>query len=170
MCSILENQFISDDRLDGVINESAEIVSYDQLSRRDIRGLVFHLLYAAQAHDYEESVQAIANTISRGFRIDIPNSSEVVAMAQAIVNDRDLLDEKYTPYLTNWRFDRISVSTKLVLRMAVWELDNTDMDQRIVINEAIELAKCFAEEDAYRFINGILDRLANQDNVDTQEN
>jgi N utilization substance protein B len=42
--------------------------------------------------------------------------------------------------------------------LGLWELLNTDTDPRIVMNEAIELAKCFAEDDAYRFINGLLDR------------
>jgi N utilization substance protein B len=66
----------------------------------------------------------------------------------------------YEPYLANWRVDRVSVCTKLILLFGIWELKNTDTDTRIVINEAIELAKCFAEEDSYRFVNGILDSIS----------
>jgi N utilization substance protein B len=39
----------------------------------------------------------------------------------------------------------------------LWELKKGDPAASIVINEAIELAKCFAEKDAYKFINGVLD-------------
>jgi N utilization substance protein B len=61
------------------------------------------------------------------------------------------------PFLHNWRFDRIGCCTKLILRFAMWELFYTDTPDSIVINEAVELAKCFSEKDAYKFINGILD-------------
>ena len=77
----------------------------------------------------------------------------------AVINERDALDEQYKPLLSNWRFERVGVSTKLILRFATWELLRTDTDSRIVINEAVELAKRFAEKDAYKFVNGILDRL-----------
>lgn len=134
------------------------------LSRRDMRSLIFHILYAVESHEYEESVEAIADNLSRGFSIVITPDSEVVTISRHVINLRDSLDEAYKPLLTNWRFDRISVSIKLILRLAVWELLHTDTDQRIIINEAVELAKCFAEEDAYRFINGILDGVAHQNN------
>src|SRR5579872_5056152 len=72
---------------------------------------------------------------------------------------RDELDEKFKPLLENWRFERIGTSTKLILRFATWELEHGDTDPRIVINEAVELGKAFAEKDAYKFINGVLDRI-----------
>ena len=46
---------------------------------------------------------------------------------------------------------------KLILRLALWELLHTDTDPVVIINEAVELAQCFAEQDAYKFINGVLD-------------
>jgi transcription antitermination protein NusB len=146
-------------------NENEEIVqelppqSYADLSRRDLRALIFHLLYAMEAYEYDISLSTIVDNLNHGFDLDIPQESEVVRMAYAIIQARDQLDSVYQPLLTNWRFERVSVCTKLILRLAIWELQNTDTDSRIVINEAIELAKCFAEQDSYRFINGILDRI-----------
>lgn len=58
------------------------------------------------------------------------------------------------------RQEQVSMVVKLILRFGIWELNNTDIDKSIIINEAIELTKCFAEKDAYRFVNGILDRIA----------
>lgn len=130
---------------------------FDQLNARDKRALLFHLLYAAESHEYALSTQALIDMLNRGFNLDIPFESELAQTADAIIASRDKLDETYKPFLTNWRFDRLGVPTKLILRYAFWELLNTDTAPFVVINEAIELAKCFAEKDAYKFINGLLD-------------
>jgi N utilization substance protein B len=139
---------------------AAQGLSYDDLSRREVRSLIFHLLYAMEAFDYQESLAAIVDNFNRGFDLTIPTDSEVVHVTQAVVDARDSLDDLYKPLLANWRFERLGVSTKLILRFAIWELKNSDIDSRIIINEAVELAKCFAEADSYRFINGILDKIA----------
>ena len=44
-----------------------------------------------------------------------------------------------------------------ILRQSIFELENSDIDYPIVINEAVKLAKKFGQEDSYRFINGVLD-------------
>jgi N utilization substance protein B len=132
------------------------------LSRREVRSLVFHFLYAAEAFNYEESLQSIIDSFNRGFELDIPLDGELFTIVNDIINKRKDLEKDYEPYLANWRSERISVCTKLILLFAVWELRYTETDTRIIINEAIELAKCFAEEDAYRFVNGILDPVSKE--------
>jgi transcription antitermination protein NusB len=141
------------------LGESAtDVLAYNDLSRRDVRALIFYLLYAAESFDYQESIESLVDNFNRGFDLDIPMKSEVVSVAQQIIDAKDQLDEQYKPLLSNWRFERIGVATKLILRFALWELKNSDTDPRIVINEAVELAKGFAEKDAYKFVNGILDK------------
>lgn len=132
-------------------------ISYNDLSRREVRSLILHLLYAIDAFDYDVSLESIADNFNRGFELAIPFDSEVFKVSQKIIDKRDQLDEAIKPLLHNWRFDRIGVCTKLILRLALWELYNTKTSANIVMNEAIELAKCFAERDAYKFVNGILD-------------
>ncbi len=44
-----------------------------------------------------------------------------------------------------------------ILRQSIFEIENSDIDYPIVINEAVKLAKKFGQEDSYRFINGVLD-------------
>lgn len=141
------------------IPEGVNPYKYADLSRRDIRAVIFHFLYAAESYEYDISLNTLIENFNHGFDLDIPSDSEAAVIAQAVINGREQLDEIYKHLLANWRFDRISVCTRLILRMAIWELYNTDTDPRIIINEAIELTKCFAEHDAYRFINGILDRV-----------
>lgn len=133
------------------------ILSYDDMSQRTIRSLMFLLLYASESYEYDESVQAIVDNLNRGFELDIPLDSKLVKSVETIIEKRDELDEQIKPLLHNWRFDRLGVATKLILRFALWEMEHTDTPPTVIINEAVELAKCFGEKDAYKFINGILD-------------
>ena len=128
-----------------------------ELSQRDVRSLIFHFLYAAEAFDYQESLEVLVDNLNRGFDISVSSDDKVFCVASSVINARNELDEQIVPLLHNWRFDRVGVCTKLILRLALWELNQNVMSPNIIINEAIELAKCFAEKDSYKFINGILD-------------
>lgn len=139
-----------------------EKFDFDALSRRQRRSLVFHILYAVESFDYETTIESVIDNLNRGFAITIPVESDVVVTARAVIDGRHEFDEVMKPLLSNWKFDRVGVSTKLILRYAIWELLKTDTAATIVINEAIELAKCFAEKDAYKFVNGVLDQLLKQ--------
>lgn len=136
---------------------SEDVILYKDLSRREVRSLIFQLLYAAESHDYQDSLESIADNLSRGYNVEIPHSSPAFQAAQAVISNRDALDKHIMPFLHNWRFERIGCCTRLILRFAMWELFYTDTPPSIIINEAVELAKCFSEKDAYKFINGILD-------------
>lgn len=149
------------------INKNSDIeINVESLSQWDQRSVVFHLLYAAESFDYDTSLAAIADNLARGYNLVIDQNSKVYKQAQDIIERRDELDKNIKPFLANWRFERVGVATKLILRYAFWELLNTKHDQVLVINEAIELAKCFAEKDAYKFINGILDRYIKEKEIE----
>lgn len=61
----------------------------------------------------------------------------------------------------NWRLDRMARVDRNVLRMGVYELQYcADIPRKVTINEAIELAKKFGNEESPAFINGLLDRVA----------
>ena len=157
-------KMVEQEPVQGLVGQESDLTGinpyrYQDLSRRDVRAVIFHLLYAAESHEYDVSLSALIESFNFGFDLDIPHDSEAAQIAQTVIADRDVLDEVYKPLLANWRFDRVSVCTKLILRLAIYELRTTPTEPRIIINEAIELAKCFAERDAYRFINGILDRI-----------
>jgi transcription antitermination factor NusB len=125
---------------------------------REMRISVFHLLYAAQACNYESSVASIADNLRRCLDEPIDISESAIAQADQIIAVRHELDDAIRPLLDNWRIERLSVCTHLILQMAMWEFLYTTTDRIVIINEAIELAKLFAEDDAHKFINGVLDR------------
>jgi N utilization substance protein B len=60
----------------------------------------------------------------------------------------------------NWRVERMAVIDRLVLRLAVYELlAHAGTPPRVVINEALELARAYSGEDAVPFVNGVLDSI-----------
>jgi len=127
------------------------------LTPRNMRALIFHFLYAMESFVYETSLESIIDNVSRGFDLSVDPSNELVKKTQAIIDEREWLDNELEPLLANWRLERLSVITRLILRIALWELKYTDLAPSIIINEAVELAKCFGESDSYRLVNGVLD-------------
>lgn len=131
--------------------------SSGELTRRDSRVLIFHLLYALEASNYEMSIDSIADNLARGLNFPIRIGDRTFTEAQSIVQSRDELDTIIRPLLDRWKFERLGLCTRIIMRMAIWELTHTDTAPTVIINEAIEISKSFAELDAYKFINGVLD-------------
>lgn len=72
------------------------------------------------------------------------------------------LDEQLTPYLDR-RVEELSQVEKAILRLGAFELkERQDVPYRVVINEGIELAKVFGAEESFKYVNGVLDKLARQ--------
>ena len=67
------------------------------------------------------------------------------------------LDPIISSHAQNWRIERIAAIDRTILRLALAELRTTGTPAKVVIDEAVELAKKFSSEDASAFINGILD-------------
>jgi N utilization substance protein B len=60
----------------------------------------------------------------------------------------------------HWRLERMNVMDRLILRLAVYEfLHEPETPGKVVINEALELARSFSADESVRFINGILDAI-----------
>lgn len=131
-------------------------------SRRKFRSLLFHLLYAVDAFNYEVSSREVAGKFNQEYDVDIDLDGQIITIVNSIAQQRDVLDQHLIPFLQNWKFERIGRCTLLVLRYAIWEILNTQTPHSIIINEAVELAKCFSEKDAYKFVNGILDKVSVQ--------
>ncbi|MCF7800278.1 transcription antitermination factor NusB [Candidatus Babeliales bacterium] len=134
-----------------------ESIPYKIKSRRETRSLVFHVLYAADRFDYTIDFDDLIDEFRTGFNIEIAPDSDIIRMSKNIIDSRQELDNQIKPLLKNWKIERLGCCTLLILRLAIWELMQKEIPPSIIINEAIELAKGFAEKDAYKFINGILD-------------
>lgn len=73
------------------------------------------------------------------------------------------LDEALQPIAPEWPIDQIARMDRIVLRMGLWELKyNNTVPPKVVINEAVELAKAFGGDNSSKFINGVLGTILKQ--------
>ena len=81
-------------------------------------------------------------------------------------HDSKGLDELITKFAENWRLERISAIDRAILRLAMHEMRATDTPAKVVINEAVDLAKKFSSDEAGGFVNGILDAYRKSINIE----
>lgn len=93
--------------------------------------------------------------------VDDPGQDEhgfVVSLVRGTFESRAALDERIGDAAKNWRVERMAVLDRLVMRLALQELlAHRENPPRVVISEAIELARAYSGEDAAKFVNGVLD-------------
>jgi transcription antitermination factor NusB len=94
--------------------------------------------------------------------------AEAIAMLRGAFDEREQADELITGQSHHWDVGRMALVDRNILRLSVWELRAGRAGQKIVINEAVRLAKEFSAAESQRFINGVLDavarKLTGQDN------
>ena len=81
-------------------------------------------------------------------------------LAAGVADTVGALDPVIVEAADHWRIERMNVLDRLILRLAVYEfLHEPGTPSRVIINEALELARTFSNDDSVRFINGILDAI-----------
>lgn len=132
--------------------------------RRSGRAYALQLLYACDGELTDVSVaeHAAARWASE-LELEVePQAQEfarelVAAAAQRTVE----IDELISAASKNWRIDRMSRVDRNILRLGACELLTfKDVPLKVVINEAVELAKRFGTAESSAFVNGVLDRIA----------
>lgn len=93
--------------------------------------------------------------------VEDPGSGEhafVIAIVTGAMRNRAALDDRIGEAARNWRVERMTILDRLVLRLAVHELvAHHETPPRVVMSEAIELAREYSGDQAARFVNGVLD-------------
>jgi len=70
------------------------------------------------------------------------------------------IDDILVPLLDHWDLYRLGTVERMVLRMGIWEMKNTDVPKPVCINEAIDLANWFSTPKSRMLVNGVLDKYA----------
>ena len=123
-----------------------------KLSPTKTREILLQALYQKEISDISNT--NLINQFKKAYReFDISNVAEKL---KGINKNNDSLNKNIA--------DNSSIEIKSIgeieisiLRQSIFEIENSDIDYPIVINEAVKLAKKFGQEDSYRFINGVLD-------------
>jgi len=128
--------------------------------RRRAREAALQLLYQNDiaGEDSLETLQQLPR------RLAGKHDPEVVEFARSLVRDalghRAEIDDRLAAVSEHWRVARMSAVDRNILRLGATELlFRDDIPPKVAINEAVELAKRYGDEDSSRFVNGILDAL-----------
>jgi len=93
------------------------------------------------------------------FDINQDEGKFVLLNLEFIEINEEVLIEKINPFLqTDWTFERLAYVDQAILLLAVCELERKLSEKAIVIDEAIELAKLYSDDDAFKYINAVLDK------------
>ena len=139
-------------------------------ARRRARCFALQVLYALDINRAEDPNRALA-TYSDAFDLDVvePSLSFAYTLVRMAAANRDDIDTAIQKASRNWRIERMSRVDRNILRLATCELRHTkDAPIRVVINEAVELAKLYGAGESAAFVNGILDRIAQMDQDPTE--
>lgn len=127
-------------------------------ARHRARELALHALYQWQVSGYDATnAQARFRAQNHMGKADAGYFHELYT---GVSNDPQVLDDQMSPFIGRPVKD-VDVIALNVLRMATWELkERMDIPYKVVLNEAVDLAKRFGATDAHKFVNGALDKLA----------
>lgn len=90
-------------------------------------------------------------------RVDVPYFQELLHGVPAILEE---LDQHMTPFLDR-PISQVDPVERAILRLSIYELlKRSDVPFKVVINEALELAKTFGAAEGHRYVNGVLDKIA----------
>ena len=85
------------------------------------------------------------------------------SLAEAVAARAEALDRRITDTSDEWPADRLGTLERNVLRIGIYELEEGSVPPEVAINEAVVLAKRYASEDAARLVNGILGKIAREE-------
>ena len=97
------------------------------------------------------------------YRDAVDESEFIIDLVKGTFKNLDLLDKMIIPAAPEWPIDQIAKIDKSILRMSLYELlIKKDVPPKVVINEAVELAKEFGGDNSSKFINGVLGTIFRQ--------
>jgi N utilization substance protein B len=128
-------------------------------SRTKARQTTLQALYQIDIVDGDVD-EALASFME-GLKIGHEARSYSEAIVKGVISNTPMIDGLIEEYSENWTVARMLVVDRNILRIAAYEiLYCPDVPYKVVIDEAVELAKKYGSEDSGAFINGILDRMA----------
>jgi N utilization substance protein B len=132
-------------------------------TRHQARTAVIGLLYAYDLGN--EDIGKFSDDILEEDKIRNKQRIFSKTLFQGTIDHLELLDIEIQKHLKDWDYKSIGKVEKAIMRLAAYEIMIEKTDKRIIINEAIELAKALADDKSPRFINAVLDAVGKEDKV-----
>lgn len=124
------------------------------MNRHKAREKAFQTLFQLDMN--EEEVNLAMESLKEEERKDVFLSM----LIEGVITYKETIDSKIAENLERWSLERIASVERTILRLAVYELlYMEDIPQNVSINEAVELAHTFGDEQSGKFINGVLSKV-----------
>lgn len=130
------------------------------MSRQLARETAFKMIFQMDVgkNTIEVAERTMEEALDEGL-IKKRDTAYILELAAGVADKKDELDAFITEHAKGWTLDRINVIEKNLIRLALYEIRYMEnIPYEVSVNEAIELAKRYGEDDAYSFVNGILDK------------
>ena len=128
------------------------------MNRTATREQAFKLIYSLEIQKQQEKLEEAIELYEESNQITDKNAK--IYIADAILgiqkNKKEILHQIEKNLKSDWKLERISKIDLSILKLAIYELNYTEVPYKVVINEAVELAKKYGEESSKNFVNGIL--------------
>lgn len=129
------------------------------VTRSELREKIMTILYQIDLYNKNKIEYDIDEVISENVEVENEFVKDIV---YGVITYMDSIDELANKYLNNWTIGRLDSEGKAILRMSIYELKYMDTPDLVVINEAIELAKKYSDDNVRKMINAVLDKIVNQ--------
>jgi len=127
-----------------------------EYNRSELRKKIMTILYQINVYDKNKITYDVEDVIKEVTEIDNEFVKEIVYGVITYKND---IDKIANENLNNWTIDRLGNTDQAILRMGIYELLYTSTPEIVSINEAVELAKAYSDDDVRKMINGVLDKI-----------
>ena len=114
------------------------------------------ILYQMNVYETNKMEYNVDTLIRESLEIDNEFVKEIV---YGVVTYKNEIDEIANKYLSGWKISRLGNTDQAILRMGIYELLYTKTPEVVAINEAIELAKVYSDDEVRKMINGVLDKV-----------
>jgi len=128
----------------------------EQLNRSELRKKIMTILYQISVYTNNKMKFNIEEMIKEVVELDNEFVKDVVF--GVITNEKEI-EEIANKYLDGWAIDRLGNTDKAILQIGIYELLYTKTPEIVCINEAIELAKLYSDDNVRKMINGVLDKV-----------
>ena len=129
------------------------------VTRSELREKVMTILYQISLYQNNKIEYDVEAVIKENLEID---NEFVKEMVYGVVTHKDELDGLADDHLDNWTIKRLDSMGQEILRMGIYEMKYTDTPDLVVINEAVELAKKYSDDNVRKIINAVLDKVSNE--------
>ncbi|WP_069998195.1 transcription antitermination factor NusB [Cellulosilyticum sp. I15G10I2] len=131
------------------------------MTRRNARELIMQMLYEYTFHNEEDADRLIGEKLSEIRANEDGSNKAVIKFIEeeyyGVLEHLDEIDELINKSTQHWTVSRIAKVDLGILRLATYELKwRSDVPHKVVVNEALEIAKAYSTDKSPQFINGIL--------------